>query len=131
MKLLQRHAIAGMRRIAIALLATVFLCAPISVALAGDGWFTTWAGPAQDPGATSSTFPANTWNVAQLTSEISSSLINCLPTGAEVTGSMPGFTLPIAATDAPLANDNDNQQLPARARLWFDVSVGLPLSCAT
>jgi hypothetical protein len=78
-----------------------------------------------------STFPANTWNVAKLTSEISSSLINCLPTGAEVTGSISGFTLPIAATDAPLANDNDNQQLPARARFWFDVSVGLPLSCAT
>src|SRR5215831_5969260 len=29
-------------------------------AIAGDGWFTTWAGPAQDPGATGSTFPANT-----------------------------------------------------------------------
>jgi lysophospholipase L1-like esterase len=29
-------------------------------AVAGDGWFTTWAGPAQDPGATGSTFPANT-----------------------------------------------------------------------
>jgi lysophospholipase L1-like esterase len=58
MKLLQRHAIARMRNIA--LLAIAFLCAPISVALAGDGWFTTWAGPAQDPGATSSTFPADT-----------------------------------------------------------------------
>ena len=39
MKLLQRHAIARMRNIA--LLAIAFLCAPISVALAGDGWFTT------------------------------------------------------------------------------------------
>src|SRR5215471_12983374 len=60
MKLFQRHAITGMRSVAVALLAMAFTCAPISVALAGDGWFTTWAGPAQDPGATGSTFPADT-----------------------------------------------------------------------
>ncbi len=49
-----------MRAIAIGLCAIAFAGVPISDALAGDGWFTTWAGPAQDPGATGSSFPADT-----------------------------------------------------------------------
>src|SRR5215470_8800460 len=60
MKLMQRHAASGTRIIAIVGLAIAFTFAPVPVAFAGDGWFTTWAGPAQDPGATGSTFPADT-----------------------------------------------------------------------
>jgi lysophospholipase L1-like esterase len=58
--LLQRHATTCLRGIAIGAFAIAWIGAPISTALAGDGWFTTWAGPAQDPGATGSTFPADT-----------------------------------------------------------------------
>jgi lysophospholipase L1-like esterase len=58
--LLQKHASVYLRGIAIGVFAIAFAAAPLPAAWAGDGWFTTWAGPAQDPGATGSTFPADT-----------------------------------------------------------------------
>ena len=50
--------------------------------------------------------PSNTWNVAKLTLEMSSSSIACWLTGANAAGSISGFRPPVAA-HAPLASDND------------------------
>jgi lysophospholipase L1-like esterase len=59
-QLLQKRMVTCIRLIAIAAF-TVGLCgAPISTVFAADGWFTTWAGPAQDPGVSGSTFPPDT-----------------------------------------------------------------------
>ena len=38
----------------------VLFVAALGARAASDGWMTSWAGPAQDPGATASTFPADT-----------------------------------------------------------------------
>jgi lysophospholipase L1-like esterase len=57
---LQKRMSTSMRLVALGVLAIALCVVPLSAAFAGDGWFTTWAGPAQDPGATGSTFPANT-----------------------------------------------------------------------
>ena len=59
-QLLQKRMVTCIRLIAIGAF-TVGLCgAPISTVFAADGWFTTWAGPAQDPGTSGSTFPPDT-----------------------------------------------------------------------
>jgi lysophospholipase L1-like esterase len=58
--LLQAYATTGARLVALGVIAVALCAAPISSVLAGDGWLTTWAGPAQDPGTTGSTFPPDT-----------------------------------------------------------------------
>ena len=59
-QLLQKRMVTGIRLIAIGAF-TIGLCGtPISTVFAADGWFTTWAGPAQDPGTSGSTFPPDT-----------------------------------------------------------------------
>src|SRR6516165_7763966 len=50
---------------------------------------------------------SKTWNVAKLTSEISSSY-SCLLTGAELAPFMP-----VIAADAPLASDNESPAAPS------------------
>jgi lysophospholipase L1-like esterase len=52
--LLPRPAVVG------ALLCALLCGTPSFVYAAGSGWFTTWAGPGRDPGATASNFPAGT-----------------------------------------------------------------------
>jgi lysophospholipase L1-like esterase len=52
--LLPRLVVAG------ALLCALLCGMPSFVYAAGSGWFTTWAGPGRDPGATGSNFPAGT-----------------------------------------------------------------------
>jgi len=59
-QLLQSHATPWVRLVALFAVTVALFGAPTATVVAADGWFTTWAGPAQDPGAAGSTFPPDT-----------------------------------------------------------------------